>query len=179
MSGLQGSEYCWVLWCQIPYKAWGPCIFSWCFLKCMLHSMIFEHFCPLHFCSFLNFPVPLFWNWCFTRLPCSMSQSSFLAWFIEWNNQRLSCWFLFQARLFWLEQRLAAISCGIVYNSIALYLTLFSFQVRDETYTAFENIYAVLTKFRKVQQWYVASEYIFIGYSYVMSKYEMYISFHW
>jgi DNA-directed RNA polymerase subunit F len=33
-------------------------------------------------------------------------------------------------------------------------LELFSFQVRDETYTAFENIYPVLTEFRKVQQWY-------------------------
>lgn len=28
------------------------------------------------------------------------------------------------------------------------------FQVRDETYTAFENIYPVLTEFRKNQQWY-------------------------
>lgn len=28
-------------------------------------------------------------------------------------------------------------------------------QVREETYTAFENIYPVLTEFRKVQQWYV------------------------
>ncbi|KAJ8630760.1 hypothetical protein MRB53_024083 [Persea americana] len=27
--------------------------------------------------------------------------------------------------------------------------------VRDETYTAFENIYPVLTEFRKSQQWYV------------------------
>lgn len=27
-------------------------------------------------------------------------------------------------------------------------------QVRDETYTAFENIYPVLTEFRKNQQWY-------------------------
>ncbi|KAL8546725.1 hypothetical protein ACS0TY_006448 [Phlomoides rotata] len=27
-------------------------------------------------------------------------------------------------------------------------------KVRDETYTAFENIYPVLTEFRKVQQWY-------------------------
>jgi hypothetical protein len=33
-------------------------------------------------------------------------------------------------------------------------LEQFSFQVRDETYTAFENIYPVLTEFRKVQQWY-------------------------
>ncbi|KAF3781194.1 TATA-box-binding protein [Nymphaea thermarum] len=29
------------------------------------------------------------------------------------------------------------------------------FKVRDETYTAFENIYPVLTEFRKSQQWYV------------------------
>ncbi|CAN0829610.1 TATA-box-binding protein [Linum grandiflorum] len=28
-------------------------------------------------------------------------------------------------------------------------------KVRDETYTAFENIYPVLTEFRKVQQWYI------------------------
>jgi hypothetical protein len=27
------------------------------------------------------------------------------------------------------------------------------FQVRDEIYEAFENIYPVLTEFRKVQQW--------------------------
>jgi hypothetical protein len=32
---------------------------------------------------------------------------------------------------------------------------LLCFQVREETYTAFENIYPVLTEFRKVQQWYV------------------------
>lgn len=31
---------------------------------------------------------------------------------------------------------------------------LFDVQVRDETYTAFENIYPVLTEFRKIQQWY-------------------------
>lgn len=31
---------------------------------------------------------------------------------------------------------------------------LYEFQVRDETYTAFENIYPVLTEFRKNQQWY-------------------------
>ncbi|CAD6266758.1 unnamed protein product [Miscanthus lutarioriparius] len=36
-------------------------------------------------------------------------------------------------------------------------------KVREETYTAFENIYPVLTEFRKVQQWYVASEYILTG----------------
>ncbi|KAG5232807.1 TATA-box-binding protein [Salix suchowensis] len=29
-------------------------------------------------------------------------------------------------------------------------------KVRDETYTAFENIYPVLTEFRKVQQWYAS-----------------------
>lgn len=28
-------------------------------------------------------------------------------------------------------------------------------QVRDEIYEAFENIYPVLTEFRKIQQWYV------------------------
>ncbi|MFS7998596.1 putative TATA-box binding protein [Helianthus anomalus] len=30
-------------------------------------------------------------------------------------------------------------------------------KVRDETYTAFENIYPVLTEFRKNQQWYVSN----------------------
>ena len=35
-------------------------------------------------------------------------------------------------------------------------------QVRDETYTAFENIYPVLTEFRKNQQWYV---YLFFDYA--------------
>jgi len=28
-------------------------------------------------------------------------------------------------------------------------------KVREETYTAFENIYPVLTEFRKVQQWWL------------------------
>ncbi|CAI9776758.1 unnamed protein product [Fraxinus pennsylvanica] len=28
-------------------------------------------------------------------------------------------------------------------------------KIRDETYAAFENIYPVLTEFRKVQQWYI------------------------
>jgi hypothetical protein len=31
--------------------------------------------------------------------------------------------------------------------------------VRDEIYEAFENIYPVLTEFRKIQQWYVPSTY--------------------
>lgn len=42
-----------------------------------------------------------------------------------------------------------------------LFITLFNWcalQVRDETYTAFENIYPVLTEFRKSQQWYVIDQ---------------------
>ena len=35
------------------------------------------------------------------------------------------------------------------------FILYFVLQVREETYTAFENIYPVLTEFRKVQQWYV------------------------
>nr|GMD44871.1 TATA-box-binding protein [Ipomoea batatas] len=42
-----------------------------------------------------------------------------------------------------------------VYGVFPKMLTLLPFQVRDETYTAFENIYPVLTEFRKNQQWYV------------------------
>lgn len=38
---------------------------------------------------------------------------------------------------------------------VSMLLFDFFLQVRDETYTAFENIYPVLTEFRKVQQWYV------------------------
>lgn len=41
----------------------------------------------------------------------STNQNSFLGLSIGWNNQRLFFWFLFQARLFWLEQRLVVISC--------------------------------------------------------------------
>jgi hypothetical protein len=36
----------------------------------------------------------------------SMNLNSFLVWSIGWNNQKLFFWFLCQAKLFWLEQRL-------------------------------------------------------------------------
>lgn len=42
----------------------------------------------------------------------------------------------------------------LLFSYIWKTIKLSYFQVREETYTAFENIYPVLTEFRKVQQWY-------------------------
>ncbi|KAI6670754.1 hypothetical protein NL676_005639 [Syzygium grande] len=47
-------------------------------------------------------------------------------------------------------------------------------KVRDETYTAFENIYPVLTEFRKIQQWY--SSYSFEN---AAAFFVLHFNFHW
>ena len=49
--------------------------------------------------------------------------------------------------------RLGLYSSFMDTHGILLILFVWVSQVRDETYTAFENIYPVLTEFRKNQQW--------------------------
>ncbi|KAL8264542.1 hypothetical protein R6Q59_022672 [Mikania micrantha] len=54
-------------------------------------------------------------------------------------------------------------------------------KVRDETYTAFENIYPVLTEFRKNQQWYVTLQvflfFIYFYLSHVCKKLDRLLTF--
>lgn len=52
-----------------------------------------------------------------------------------------------------------------------IYYTGTHSQVRDETYTAFENIYPVLTEFRKAQQWYVKYVYKLFLYRHLIGLY--------
>ena len=89
----------------------------------------------------------------------SMNQSSSRGWSTGWSNQRLCSSFLSQEKLLSLELRLKL--CMTLFTNLlaklvmAITYTGIPSQVREETYTAFENIYPVLTEFRKSQQWYI------------------------
>jgi len=131
---------------------------------------------PVFFCVFLCLaPENL---GCVGR---SMSLNCFQDWSIEWSSPRLCCSFLCLARLFSLAPRYitflttfclfasflieygAIVQGDVHWMRFCIAQRCFSMrcsrayvglqQVRDEIYEAFENIYPVLTEFRKVQQW--------------------------
>ena len=153
-TGFQNTKYCGVMRCEVPNSTRRFSICPWTLFKCKIIIYISQLIISKNTNNVLWIIVLREVNF-----SCSMSQSYFLDLYIGWSSLKLCCLFLSLERLFsrvlryygrsspsaMLEKPILASTENLNWKNVV--------QVRDEIYEAFENIYPVLTEFRKIQQW--------------------------